>query len=147
MRKIEGNFCYKVFTSSGTESGSFLYEVGGSNRDWFSLELKLDNFTSGFQTRYADTAGGCEEVVAVGGGIGTGAGTSVELNKKGEADEAAKNIGWAGGAAEGKKVAGGATAEQANCIWLISGETVTLNFLKSQCPEWDRPQRLAEKFM
>jgi hypothetical protein len=48
-------------------------------------------------------AGGCEEVVAVGGRIGTGAGTGVELNKKGEADEAAENIGWAGGAAEGKK--------------------------------------------
>ncbi len=67
----------------------------------------------------ADTAGGCEEVVAVGSGIGTGAGTSVNLNKRGEADEAAKNIGWAGGATE----------EQANCIWLISVETVTLNFL------------------
>jgi hypothetical protein len=49
----------------------------------FSLELKLDDFTSGFRTRYADTAGGCEEVVTVGGGIGTGARTGVELNKKG----------------------------------------------------------------
>jgi ribosomal protein L44E len=31
----------------------------------------------------------------------TGAGTSVELNKKGEADETADNNGWAGRAAEG----------------------------------------------
>jgi hypothetical protein len=30
--------------------------------------------------------GGCEEVVAVGSWIGTGAGNGVELNKKGEAD-------------------------------------------------------------
>jgi hypothetical protein len=34
-----------------------------------------------------------------------------------------------GGAAEGKILAGGAAAEQANCIWLISGETMALNFL------------------
>jgi hypothetical protein len=64
----------------------------------------------------------------VGGGIGTGAGTGVRLNKKGEADEAAENIGWADGAAEGKKLVGGAAAEQANCIWLISGEKVNLTF-------------------
>ncbi len=38
-------------------------------------------------------AGGWEEVVAVGNGIRTGAGTGVELNKKGKADEAAENIG------------------------------------------------------
>ncbi len=61
-------------------------------------------------------AGGCEEVVAVGGGIGTG----VELNKKGEADEAADRNGWVGGATEGKWGAGEAAAEQANSIWLIS---------------------------
>ncbi len=54
----------------------------------------------------------------MGNRIGTGAGTSVELNKKGEVDEAAENIGWVDGAAEGKKLAGGAAAEQANCIWL-----------------------------
>jgi hypothetical protein len=76
----------------------------------------LDDFTTGFWTRYADTAGGCEEVVAVGGGIGTGAVTGkeviavgsgigtravtgVELNKKGGADRAAENIGWADRAA------------------------------------------------
>jgi hypothetical protein len=40
--------------------------------------------------------------------------------------------------------AGKAAAEQENCIWLISGETVTLNFSKSQCPEWDQLQRLAK---
>jgi hypothetical protein len=40
-------------------------------------------------------AGGCEEVVAVGSWIGTGAGTSVELNKKREADGAVENIGSA----------------------------------------------------
>ncbi len=49
-----------------------------------------------------DTAGGCEEVVAVSSGIRTGARTGVELNKKGLADEAAENIRWADGTAEGK---------------------------------------------
>ncbi len=58
-------------------------------------------------------AGGWEEVVTVGGRIRTGAGTGVELNKKGKADEAADNYGWADGAAEGKKLAGWAAAEQA----------------------------------
>ncbi len=91
--------------------------MGESNRDWFSLKLKLDDFTSGFRTRYADSVGGCEEVVAVGSGIRTRAGTGVELDK--DAD----------GAAEGKILTGGAAAAQANCIWLISGETMTLNFL------------------
>jgi hypothetical protein len=66
-------------------------------------------------------AGGWEEVFAVGGGIRTRAGTSVELNKKGETDEAAENIGWADRA----ELAGWAAAERANSIWLISGETVT----------------------
>ncbi len=65
---------------------------GGSNRDLFSLELKLDE-------QYE--AGG-----AAGGKM------------------------WADGAAEGKMWA----AEQANCIWLSSGETVTLNFLKKSMP-------------
>jgi hypothetical protein len=51
-------------------------------------------------------AGGWEEVIALGGGIRTGAGTGVELNKNGEADEAAENIGWADEAAEGKTVFG-----------------------------------------
>jgi hypothetical protein len=50
-----------------------------------------------------DMAGGCKEVVAVGSWLGTRAGTSVKLNKKGEADRATENIGWAGGAAEGKR--------------------------------------------
>ncbi len=78
MCKLEGNFCNRVFTSSGTESGFFLLEGGESSRDQFSLKLKLNDFTLGFWTRYVDTAGGCEEVVAVGGGIRTG----VELDKK-----------------------------------------------------------------
>ncbi len=56
-------------------------------------------------------AGGWEEVVR--------AGTGVKLDKKNKAE----------GAAEGKILAGRAAAEQANCIWLISGETITLNFL------------------
>ncbi len=46
---------------------------------------------------YADITGGWEEVVAEGGGIRTGAGTSVELDKQNEAD----------GAAEGKILAAG----------------------------------------
>ncbi len=70
----------------------------------------------------------------MGGGIGTGAGTGVKLNKKGEADDAAENIGWVNGAAKGKKIVGGSAVEQANCSWLISGETVTLNFLKKSMP-------------
>jgi hypothetical protein len=70
----------------------------------------------------------------VGSWIGTEAGNGVELNKKGEADGAAENIGWTGGATEGKRRTGEAAAEQANCIWLISGETVTLNFLKKSMP-------------
>jgi hypothetical protein len=65
----------------------------------------------------------------LGGRIGTGAGTSVELNKKDKLDEAAENNGWAVGAAEGNRGAGEAAAAQANCIWLISRETVTFNFL------------------
>ncbi len=40
----------------------------------------------------------------------------------------------AGGAAGGKMWAGGAAAEQANCIWLSSGETMILCFLKKSLP-------------
>ncbi len=69
---------------------------GDSKRDLLSLKLKLDDFTSGFQTRDADMAGGWEEVVAVGSGIRTGVG----LDKKNETD----------GAAEGK-LAGRAPAK------------------------------------
>ncbi len=82
-------------------------------------------------------AGGWEEVAAAGSWIGTGAGTCGELNKH---DGAA-------GAAEGKYGAGGAAAVQANCIWLISGATVTLNFLRKSMPRMDRPQRLAKNWM
>jgi hypothetical protein len=69
-------------------------------------------------------AGGWEEVAAAGSWIGTGAGTGGELNKHGEA----------GGAAAGKYGAGEAAAVQANCIWLMSGATVTLNFFKKSMP-------------
>jgi hypothetical protein len=69
-------------------------------------------------------AGGWEEVVAARNWIGAGAGTGEELNKHGGAGEAAVgNLG-----------AGEAAAAQANCIWLMSGETVTLNFLKKSMP-------------
>jgi hypothetical protein len=88
------------------------------------LELKLDDFTSGFRTRYADMAGGWEEVAAAGSWIGAAAGTGGELNKHE----------GAGGAAEGKYGAGEAAAVQANCIWLITGATVTLNFLRKSMP-------------
>ncbi len=54
----------------------------------------------------------------MGSGITTRAGTGVELDKQNKADRAT----------EGKILAGGAAAEQANCIWLISGATMTLNF-------------------
>ncbi len=66
VRNIEGNFCKGILTS-GTESGISLNKGRESNRDLFSLKLKLDDFTLGFRTRYADMAGGWEEVVAVGG--------------------------------------------------------------------------------
>jgi hypothetical protein len=69
-------------------------------------------------------AGGWEEVATAGSWIGTGAGTGGELNKHEEA----------GRAAEGKYGAGEAAAVQANRIWLISGATVTLNFLKKSMP-------------
>jgi hypothetical protein len=79
-------------------------------------------------------AGCCEEVIAVGSWIGTGAGTGGELNKHGEADEATENKRGVGEATEGKKGAGEANAVQANCTWLISETTVTLNFLKKLMP-------------
>jgi hypothetical protein len=113
----------------------FFIRGGESNRDWFSLKLKLDDFTSGFRTRYADMAGGWEEV-AVGSGIRTVAGTSVELDKQNEAD----------GGAEGKILAGGAAAEQANCIWLVSGETMTLNFLKKSMSRMGPATAACRKF-
>jgi hypothetical protein len=50
VRKIEGNFCKRILTSSGTESVFFLKTGGGSERELFSLRLKLDDFTSGFWT-------------------------------------------------------------------------------------------------
>jgi hypothetical protein len=74
-------------------------------------------------------AGGWEEVVAVGNWVGTGAGTGV-----GEADGAAENKEGAGEAAERKQGADEAAVVQANCIWLMSGATVTLNFLKKSMP-------------
>ncbi len=95
-----------------------------SNGDLLLLELKLDDFISGFRTRYADMAGGWEEVAAAGSWVGAEAGTGEELNKHEGAD----------GAAEGKYEAGEAVAVQANCIWLISGATVTLNFLRKSMP-------------
>jgi hypothetical protein len=69
-------------------------------------------------------AGGFQEVAAAGSWIGTGAGAGGKLNKYGEAVRAA----------EGKLGAGEAAAVKANCIWLISGATVTLNFLKKSMP-------------
>ncbi len=57
------------------------------------------------------------------------------LNEQYKAGGAAGGAMGADGAAEGKTWADGAAAEQANCIWLSSGETMTLNFSKSQCPE------------
>jgi hypothetical protein len=72
-------------------------------------------------------AGGWEEVIAAGSWVGTGAGTSVEVGGEDKADEAA----------ESKEGAGEAAAVQANCIWLISGTTVTLNFLKKSMPRME----------
>ena len=69
-------------------------------------------------------AGGWEEVAAAVGWTGTGAGTGVELDKHEEADETCVN----------KLGADGAAKVHANCTWLVSGETVTLNFLKKSMP-------------
>ncbi len=74
----------------------------------------MDVFTSGFRGK----------VAAADGWIGTGAGTGAGLNKHEEADEASVN----------NLVADGAARVQANCIWLVSGETVNLNFLKKSMP-------------
>ncbi len=94
-------------------------------------------------------AGGWEEVVAAGGWTETGAGTGVELNKHGEADEAAVSKLGADEAAVSKLGAGEAAVAQANCIWLMSGETVTLNFLKKSVPRMGPAtaacKKLAEK--
>jgi hypothetical protein len=79
-------------------------------------------------------AGGCEEVIAGDSWIGTRAGAGGVLNKYDEVDKAAGNEKGAGKAAEGKLEAGEAAAVQVNCIWLISGTTVTLNFLKKSMP-------------
>jgi hypothetical protein len=101
VRKIKGNFCSRVFTSSGTESVIFFKEGKKSNRDLFSLKLKLDNFTSGFWTRYADMAGGWEEVVTVDSGIRTVAGTG-ELIKKARPTRALKILVWRTGPLKAK---------------------------------------------
>jgi hypothetical protein len=69
-------------------------------------------------------AGGWEDVTAAGSWIGTRAGTGGEVKKHGEAGEAAA----------GKYGEGEAAAVQANCIWLMSGATLTLNFLKKSMP-------------
>jgi hypothetical protein len=74
----------------------------------------VDVFTSGFRG----------EVAAADGWIGTGARTGVGLDKHEEADETAVN----------KLEADEAVRVQANCTWLVSGETVTLNFLKKSMP-------------
>jgi hypothetical protein len=81
-------------------------------------------------------AGGWEEVVATGGRIRTRAGTGVELNKRGEAVEPAENIGWADGAAEGEKLACGATAEQTfltKCIVYFLNTVHCYNILEEYC--------------
>ncbi len=41
------------------------------SRQQFFLEIKLDDFTSGFWVSYADMAGGWEEVAAAGGWTGS----------------------------------------------------------------------------
>ncbi len=58
----------------------------------------------------------------------------LKLDEQYEAGGAAGGVMGADRAAEGKTWADGAAAEQANCIWLSSGETMTLNFLKKSMP-------------
>jgi hypothetical protein len=70
-------------------------------------------------------AGGWEEVVWAVSWVETGAGTGGTLGKKSEADEAAVSK---------EDKAGEAVVVQAKWIWLISGATVTLNFLKKSKP-------------
>jgi hypothetical protein len=77
---------------------------------------------------------GWEEFIALGSWIGHRAGAGGKLNKHGGVDEAAENEKRAGKTAEGNQMAGGAAAVQTNCIQLMSGTTVTLNFLKKSMP-------------
>jgi hypothetical protein len=82
-------------------------------------------------------AGGWEEVIAVGGGIRTGAGTGVKLDKQNEADRAA----------EGKILAAGPLLNKRTVFgWFLEKQWLWI-FLESQCPKWGWPQQLAEKFM
>jgi hypothetical protein len=60
-----GEFLEQVFNIARDRIWNFLQRgEEGSNRDSFSLRLKLENFTLGFQTTCADMAGGWEEVVS-----------------------------------------------------------------------------------
>ncbi len=52
---------------------------------------------------------------------------------------------WSPHTAEGKWWSGEAAAEQVNCIWLISGETVTLNFIKKSMPRMGLGRKVAVK--
>jgi hypothetical protein len=72
---------------------------------------KLDDFTSGVRTNCADMAGGWEGVDRAKGGTASG----TELGKQGGTDEAA--------------------TVQANRTWLVSGTTLTLNFLRKSMPK------------
>ncbi len=74
----------------------FLLRGWGSNIDWFSLKLKLDDFTSGFRTTCADMAGGWEEIIAAGSWFGAGAGTGVGAGSRGGVDEVAESTKGAG---------------------------------------------------
>jgi hypothetical protein len=39
-----------------------------------------------------------------------------------------------------------AAAVEVNMIWLVSGATVILNFLKNQCPVWDQQKLYARNW-
>jgi hypothetical protein len=61
-----GVFLKQKFYLGRDRIRNILLSRGRSNRDWFSLRLKLDDFTLGFRTTCADMAGGWEEVVGAG---------------------------------------------------------------------------------
>jgi hypothetical protein len=69
------------------------------------------SLTLGFRTNCADMAGGWEEVGRAKGGTASGTG----LGKRGKMDEA--------------------VVVQANRTWMVSGMTLTLNFLNKSMPK------------
>ncbi len=141
----KGEFFKQSFYVSREGMGNFLQ--GGSNRDWFSLRLKLDDFTSGFWTKCVDMAGGWEEVVTAGSWIGTRASTGVRVGSEGETDEAAESKEGAGRPLQTNKgQVKPLQCKQTGFGWFLEQQWLWI-FSNSQCPEWDRPLCLARNWL